>query len=100
MQDGLNTRLESKTMTRDQIQWIQDPKTELRKHPQGTMFLMQTKGKMVFLCNLSGNIYRKGDLPGDEAWKFQVWPKGNTTTVETMCSRGARFALICQPSNG
>lgn len=77
-------------MKRDDIQWLDDPCGQLRLHPDGTHFLMRTKGGVMYVCFLSGNI------PEDQAWKFLRHPDLKTLTVEKQLASGSSFALIRQ----
>ena len=75
-------------MTKDEIKWLEDPKAELRRQPDGTLIVILQRDGKLQLGYLSEN------KPEDFTQRIRRYPDEKFTTVESMLARGAKISLL------
>lgn len=76
------------SMTTDQLQWLNDPESELQRQPAGTLVVMRSNEVKINLTRLLPFS------PGDKTVRFQRLPDFRVMTVSEMHGRKAQFALL------
>ena len=75
-------------MNRNQLQWLDEPASELRSQPIGTLIVARTSSDVIHLAEI---MERE---PDDSVVKYRRFPDCRVLSIADMSTRGVKFALL------